>query len=45
MEKYKSKKVKNPAVSLWKEEERKRKKKGKVTKMILTPKKIVLSFN
>ncbi len=44
--KYKLKKCKNPEISLWKEEERKRRKlTGKATKMVYTPKKIILSFN
>ncbi len=46
LKKYSNKKVKNPAISLWKEEERKRRKlTGKATKMVYTPKKIILSFN
>jgi len=46
MEVYKRKKVKNPAISYWKQLEReKRKKTGKATKMEVIPRKIILSFN
>ncbi len=44
--KYKLKKCKNPEISLWKEEERKmRKKTGKATKLQYICKKTILSFN
>ena len=43
---FRNKKCKNPEISLWKEEERKRRKlTGKATSMVYTPKKIILSFN
>ncbi len=45
IKKYKLKKVKNPAISLWKEEERKRKLRGQTTRMEVIPRKIILSFN
>ena len=43
---FRNKKCKNPEISLWKEEERKKRKlTGKATRMVYTPKKIILSFN
>jgi len=43
---FRNKKCKNPEISLWKEQERqKRKLTGKATRMVYTPKKIILCFN